>query len=61
MRAIVALARLHGLFLYTHVGADAVQRMFRHNPGARVLGAHSGLDDTDVVDRMLKRYSSPML
>jgi hypothetical protein len=55
-KRMVALARQHKLFLHAHSDADAVQRLFVHDPDAIVLWAHSGFDRPDAVRDMLKRY-----
>ncbi|WP_374467111.1 amidohydrolase family protein [Ferrovibrio sp.] len=56
LKRVVALAKQHKLFLHAHSDADAVERLFRHDPQALVLWAHSGFDRPDAVRAMLKRY-----
>lgn len=56
LKRVVALARQHRLFLHAHSDADAVERLFRHDPQALILWAHSGFDRPDAVRAMLKRY-----
>jgi len=56
VRGVVALARRHGLVLHAHSDADAVERLFRQDPEARILWAHSGFARPDEVRRMLERY-----
>lgn len=56
LKRVVALARQHKLFLHAHSDADAVERLFRHDPQALILWAHSGFDRPDAVRAMLKRY-----
>lgn len=56
MRAVVGLAKKHGVFLHAHSDADAVDRIFQQNPNARVLWAHSGFDTPEVVGAMLGKY-----
>lgn len=58
IREIVKLARRHGLFVYAHSDADAVSRMFRHDGSVRILWAHAGFEEPDVIAGMLKRYPS---
>src|ERR1700694_3126170 len=41
-RRIVELAKQHGLFLQAHSDADAVERIFKQDAGARALWAHAG-------------------
>jgi hypothetical protein len=56
MRALVQFARQRKIFLHAHSDADAVERIFRQDPGARVLWAHSGFDRPDNVRAMLARH-----
>lgn len=56
MRKVVALAREHGLFLHAHSDAEAVERIFAQDPGARVLWAHSGFTGPERIARMLEAY-----
>jgi len=55
-RRIVALARQHGLILHAHSDADAVERLFRQYPEARILWAHAGFERPEVVREMLGKY-----
>ncbi len=55
-RRMVALARERGLVLHAHSDADAVDRLFRQWPDARVLWAHSGFDAPDKVRAVLRRH-----
>jgi hypothetical protein len=57
-RRIVELARQHTLMLHAHADADAVERLFRHDPGARILWAHAGFDSPERVREMLRRYKT---
>jgi hypothetical protein len=43
-RRIVQLAKQHRLLLHAHSDADAIERIFRQDPDARVLWAHSGFE-----------------
>ncbi len=56
MRRTVELAREHGLILHLHGDADAVERVFRQDPQARILWAHSGFTEPAVVGEMLRRH-----
>lgn len=53
---MIALARTHKLVLHAHSDVDAIERIFRQDPGARVLWAHSGFDRPDTVRAMLKKH-----
>jgi hypothetical protein len=55
-RRIVELARQHGLMLHAHADADAVERLFRQDPGARILWAHAGFEPPARVREMLRTY-----
>ena len=58
VRRMVQLAREQKLFLHVHSDADAVERMFRQDPGARVLWAHAGFDRPERVREMLARHKN---
>lgn len=56
VRRMVELAKQHRLFLHAHSDSDAVERLFRQDPDARILWAHSGFDRPEQVADMLKRH-----
>jgi hypothetical protein len=56
MRRMVQLAHERRIFLHAHSDADAVERIFKQNPEALVLWAHSGFDQADKVRAMLVKY-----
>ena len=56
MRRLVELAKERKIFLHAHSDADAVERIFKQDPGARVLWAHSGFDQPDNVRAMLAKH-----
>lgn len=56
-RRMVALARERGLLLHAHADADAVERLFRQWPQARILWAHSGFEPPAKVREMLRRHA----
>jgi hypothetical protein len=56
VRRLVALAKGHRLVLHAHSDADAIERLFRQDPGARILWAHSGFDAPDGVRALLLRH-----
>lgn len=58
VRRMVELAKQHGLFLHAHSDADAVERLFRQDPQARILWAHSGFDAPSRVRAMLERHTN---
>ena len=56
LQQVIILAKQHGIFLHGHVDSDAIQRIFKHNPDAMVLWAHSGFEDPDEIRAMLEKY-----
>jgi len=58
VRRMVELARQYKIFLHAHSDADAVERMFRQDPGALILWAHSGFDQADRVRAMLGKHQT---
>jgi len=52
------MAKQRKLFLHLHGDADAVERVFRQDPEARILWAHSGFDRPDNVRAMLDRHKN---
>lgn len=56
MQKVVGLARQHRIFLHSHSDADAIERQFQQDPGARILWAHSGFDAPEKVRAMLDRH-----
>jgi hypothetical protein len=57
-RRMVQLAKKHGLFLHAHSDVDAVERLFRQWPQARILWAHSGFERPERVAEMLRRHKN---
>ncbi len=55
-RRMVQLARERGMFIHIHSDADAVERVFRQDPGARVLWAHAGFDSPERVRQLLMKH-----
>lgn len=55
-RQVVQLAKKYGVFLHAHSDADAVDRIFKQDPDATVLWAHSGFAEPDKVAAMLKKH-----
>ena len=55
-RRMVALAREHRLVLHAHSDTDAIERLFKQDPAARILWAHSGFDSPDAIRAMLARH-----
>ena len=55
-KRMVALARERGLMLHAHSDVDAIERLFRQWPDARILWAHSGFDRPEAVRQVLRRH-----
>jgi predicted TIM-barrel fold metal-dependent hydrolase len=55
---MVALAKQRGLFLHAHSDADAVERLFRQWPQARILWAHAGFERPEKVREMLAQHAN---
>jgi predicted TIM-barrel fold metal-dependent hydrolase len=58
VRRVVELAKRHGLMLHAHSDADAVERLFQHDPDARIIWAHAGYEQPLRVRDMLQRYQN---
>lgn len=58
VRRMVQLARERKLLLHMHSDADAVERVFKQDPGARVLWAHAGFAPPEKVREMLRRHKN---
>src|SRR5439155_151816 len=43
-RRMVALAKQYQLVLHAHADTDAIERLFRQDPDARILWAHAGFE-----------------
>lgn len=57
-RRMVQLAKQYGLVLHAHSDADAVDRLFKQDPQARVLWAHSGFDRPETIAAMLRKHAN---
>ena len=55
-KRLVALAKQHRLVLHAHSDVDAIERLFRQYPDARILWAHSGFERADAVRDMLRKH-----
>jgi len=57
-RRMVQLARQNKLFLHAHSDADAIERLFKQWPQARILWAHAGFERPAKVREMLRRHGN---
>jgi hypothetical protein len=55
-RQMVQLAHRDKLFLHAHSDVDAVERLFKQDPQARILWAHSGFERPEAVREMLRKH-----
>jgi hypothetical protein len=44
--------------LHVHADANAVERLFRQDPEARIIWAHAGYEPPPRVREMLRRYKN---
>ncbi len=58
IQRMIALAKQYDLLLHAHSDADAVNRIFKTFPEARVLWAHSGFDQPEKIREMLKKHKN---
>ncbi len=56
VQRMIALAKEYGLLVHAHSDADAVDRIFKTDPDAFVLWAHSGFDRPEAVRDMLAKH-----
>jgi Amidohydrolase len=57
-RRMVALAKQYQLVLHAHSDKDAIERLFRQYPEARILWAHSGFERPEEVRDMLRKHKN---
>jgi amidohydrolase family protein len=58
VRRMVQLAKQNGLMLHVHSDADAVERMFRQDPEARIIWAHAGFEQPPRVRAMMRSHKN---
>jgi hypothetical protein len=57
-RRMVQLAKQYRILLHAHSDADAVERLFRQDPEARILWAHAGFEQPERVREMLRKHKN---
>ena len=57
-RRMVELAKEHKLLLHAHSDIDAVERLLKQWPEARILWAHAGFARPDEVRAMLRKHTN---
>ena len=55
-RRIVQLADEYNLIVHAHSDVDAIERLLAQNASIKVLWAHAGFDDPDVIAQMLEKH-----
>jgi hypothetical protein len=55
-RRMVALAKERALVLHAHSDPDAIERIYRQDPGARILWAHSGFEPPESIRALLTKH-----
>ena len=58
LQRMIALAKQHDLLLHAHSDADAIDRIFKTFPQARVLWAHSGFDRPEEIRTTLRKHKN---
>ncbi len=58
VRQVVELAREHDLILHVHSDSEAIERLFRLQPRARILWAHAGFEHAARVRELLERHET---
>jgi len=56
LQRMLALAKQHNLVLHAHSDIEAIDRIFKAYPGARVLWAHSGFESPQQIRDTLRRH-----
>ncbi len=58
LQRMIELARQNNLLLHAHSDADAIERIFKHYPEAKVLWAHSGFTNPNAVTELLAKHDN---
>jgi len=58
VRRVVELARAHRLMLHAHADAEAIERIFKLDPGSRILWAHAGFERLERVLDLLRKHKT---
>jgi hypothetical protein len=57
VRHAVAFAEKHDLYLHAHADDEALEILFRHNPQAKIIWAHTGFSTSpEKVEAYLRRF-----
>jgi hypothetical protein len=58
LKRMIELAKEHNLLLHAHSDYDAIERIFKAYPDAKVLWAHSGFDRPEDVRKALRKHKN---
>lgn len=58
VQRVIQMAKQRGLYLHAHSDVDAIERIFKTDPEARVLWAHSGFARPEEVRKLLEKHKS---
>jgi hypothetical protein len=58
VRRVVQLAQKYQLLLHVHGDADAIQRIFKQDPQARILWAHAGFEHAALVEETMDQHKN---
>jgi hypothetical protein len=56
LQRMIELAKKHNLVLHAHSDIEAIDRIFKANPQARILWAHSGFESPEKIRATLRRH-----
>ena len=56
LQQVIGLAKQYGIYLHAHSDSDAIRKIFKYNPDALILWAHSGFENPDEIRTMLAEY-----
>lgn len=58
LQEIIRLARQYRLLMHVHSDAEAIGLIYRQDPQARILWAHAGFEDAEVVNRLMDKQQN---
>lgn len=58
VQKLVALAKKYNLILHAHADADAIKRLYKQYPQARILWAHAGFEYAATVDELMDSHDN---
>lgn len=56
LQGVLKLAKQYGIFLHAHSDAEAVKNIFKSDPQALVLWAHSGFESPTTIRALLEKH-----